>query len=101
MRPRKHNPMCPTHGVLKGGALDGQAYAFLRVEEAPDLGAIIHLRLSDGIWPFPRDTAIRQQDLAGVEFWPVPGQRARRFNADEAITAAHVAHYEAATAGIV
>lgn len=99
MRERKRNPMCPTHGVLKGGALDGQYYAFLRVEVTPELDTVVHLRLSDGVRPFPRDTALSPQDLSGIELWPVPGQRARRFNADEAVAQAYAAKNEAAVAG--
>jgi hypothetical protein len=95
VRPRKHNPMCPTHGEFKGGALDGQRYAFLGVEVTPGLNTLLHLRVSDGVWPFPRDMAVPLEQLYGVLFTPIKGDRARRFNIDGVMEAAHVAHYEA------
>lgn len=97
---KKRNPMCPTHGTFKGGALDGQRYAFLRVEVTPNLDTLLHLRVSDGVWPFPRDVALPLEQFYGVLFMPIKGDRARRFNIDGVLDAAHAAVYEAAVAGI-
>lgn len=96
---KKRNPMCPMHGYFKGGALDGQRYAFLKVEVLPTLETLIHVRVSDGIWPFPQDRAINLEEFRDVLWMPNKGDRARRFNVDEALEAAHVAYYEAVTAG--
>lgn len=92
---RKRNPMCPMHGVFKGGALDGYRYAYLRVEVTPNLNTLFHVRVSDGIWPFPQDRAIPLDELSDVLWCPIKGDRARRFNIDEVMDAAHAAHYAA------
>lgn len=96
---KKRNPMCPEHGVFKGGALDGQRYSFLRAEVTANIDTLLHVRVSDGVWPFPVDRAIPLQEFGGVLWCPIKGDRARRFNIDDVLDAAHVAHYEAAVAG--
>lgn len=94
MRQRKRNPMCPVHGTFKGGALDGQRYAFLRVEVLPSMETLLHVRVSDGVWPFPQDLAIPLEQFDGVLWVPIKGDRARRFNIDGVLEAAHVEHFE-------
>lgn len=91
---KKHNPMCPAHGIFKGGALDGQRYAFQRVEITPAMDTLLHVRVSDGVWPFPCDRAFPLDAFRGVLWCAIKGDRARRFNIDEAIESATVAHVE-------
>lgn len=79
----------PQCGVMHGGRLDGWRFHFLRFIVDPlGVDVTVFARVTPPAWPFPHDMLI----VGGIDYHElraVPGERAKRLNADRLIIAAY------------
>lgn len=76
----------PQCGVIKGGQLDGWRFHFLYfIATAAELQVLA--RVTPPAWPFPRDIALQPRHF--MQLRAVPGERAKKLDADALIASAY------------
>lgn len=77
----------PAFGIVEGGILAGWRFHFLRFRVV-DGDPRVFARMSAPAWPFPHDMELEREHFDSLA--AVPGERAKRLNADRLILAAYV-----------